>query len=158
MTKTLIRSIALLATTLALACQAAEPPQASGPNGNTNGSAAKTAPGSPQAPSPEASLVDMVRALSQFLTEEEVQMVYDYLWDSSIATLKGSNEEITLPPDLVFKLAILQKRIEKEGGHYLEGLALKMEKDLAHWRESLNNPPPPPPYLLPSERAPAKQP
>lgn len=106
---------------------------------------------------PETSLVDMVRALSQFLTEDEVQMVYDYLWDSSIAALKGSDEEITLPPELAFKLAILQKRIQKEGGRYLEGLALKMEKDLAHWRESLNNPPPPPPYQLPSERAAPQQ-
>ncbi|MDD4881111.1 MAG: hypothetical protein PHR30_07315 [Gallionellaceae bacterium] len=122
--------------------------------------AAKAAPTAKNglAPAPETSLVDMVRALSQFLTEEEVQMVYDYLWDTSIATLKGSDEEITLPPELAFKLAILQKRIEKEGGHYLQGLSLKMEKDLAHWRESLNNPPPPPPYQLPSERDTPKQP
>ncbi|MFA5083343.1 MAG: hypothetical protein WC474_12405 [Hydrogenophilaceae bacterium] len=107
---------------------------------------------------PETSLVNMVRALSQFLTEEEVQMVYDYLWDTSIAALKGSDEEVTLPPELAFKLAILQKRIEKEGGFYLQGLSLKMEKDLARWRESLNNPPPPPPYQLPSERDAPRQP
>lgn len=115
-------------------------------------------PATKAVPAPEASLVDMVKALSQFLTEDEVQMVYDYLWDSSIAALKGSDEEITLPPELAFKLAILQKRIEKEGGHYLQGLSLKMESDLARWRESLNNPPPPSPYMLPSERATPNQP
>lgn len=110
----------------------------------------------PQAtPAPEVSLVDMVKALSKFLTEEEVQLVYDYLWDSSIAALKGTPEEeaIELPPELAFKLAILQKRIVKEGGFYLDGLARKMEKDLTlYWHEKLMTPQPPVPYSLPSER------
>lgn len=111
-------------------------------------------PAAPEAaPAPEASLADMVKALSRFLTEEEVQLVYDYLWDSSIAALKGNSADVELPPELAFKLAILQQRIVKEGGYYLEGLARKMEKDLAHWREQMLTPPPPPVYQLPSERA-----
>lgn len=100
----------------------------------------------------EINLVDTVKALSQFLTEEEVQLVYDYLWDSSVAALKGSPEEATLPPELTFKLAILQKRIVKEGGYYLDVLARKMEKDLARWRDQLLTPGPPVPYNLPNER------
>lgn len=113
------------------------------------------------APAPEASLTDLVRALSQFLTEEEVQLVYDYLWDASIASLKGTPDDVSLPPELAFKLAILQRRIVKEGGFYLEGLARKMEKDLANWQQNMMTPPPPPTYSLPSERnqaAPANRP
>lgn len=104
-------------------------------------------------PAPEASLVDMVRALSRFLTEEEVQLVYDYLWDASIAGLKGETEPVELPPELAFKLAILQQRIVKEGGFYLAGLARRMERDLTRWRQQMLTPPPPPVYQLPSERA-----
>lgn len=115
-----------------------------------------TAPGSASAndekPAPEVSLADMVRALTQFLTEEETQMVYDYLWDASIAALKGDDEgEVVIPPELAFKLAILQRRIVKEGGHYLEGIARQMEKDLQNWRDNLLKPAPPVPYQLPGE-------
>jgi hypothetical protein len=110
-------------------------------------------PAPPQAaPAPEVSLVDMVKALSKFLTEEEVELVYDYMWDVSIASLKGTPEEVTLPPELAFKLTILQARIVKEGGFYLDGLARRMEKDLQHWREEKLKPAPPVPYSLPSER------
>ncbi len=110
-----------------------------------------TAPGADTRPAPEVSLSDMVRALSQFLTEEETQMVYDYLWDSSIAALKGDEAEVIIPPELAFKLAILQSRIVKEGGFYLEGLARQMEKDLKNWRNNLLKPAPPVPYQLPGE-------
>jgi hypothetical protein len=111
------------------------------------------APPAIPAPAPEVSLVDLIGALSKFLTEEETQLVYDYLWDTSIAALKGnSTEDIVLPPELAFKLAILQRRIVKEGGHYLEGLANRMEKDLANWQKNLQTVPPPVPYSLPSDR------
>ena len=113
-------------------------------------------PAATPAPAPEVSLVDMIRALSQFLNEEEIQLVYDYLWDASIAALKGEEEEVTIPPELAFKLAILQKRIVKEGGHYLEGLARQMDKDLRDWRDQLLTPPPPVPYPPPAEPAPAR--
>lgn len=102
---------------------------------------------------PEVNLVDTIKALSKFLNEEEVQLIYDYLWDSSIATLKGEPDDATLPPEVAFKLAILQQRIMKEGGAYLEGLSRKMEADLAdYWRNRVLTPAPPVPYELPSER------
>lgn len=125
------------------AAQATPPAAAQAPNGASE--ADKTVP--------DASLVELVNALSKFLTEEETKLVYDYLWDSSVAALKGGDpEEVTLPPEVAFKLAILQKRIVKEGGFYLEGLARKMEQDLARWRERMLTPSPPVPYSLPSER------
>lgn len=116
--------------------------------------AAEAAPATTeQAPAPEVSLMDMLRALSQFLTDEELELVYDYLWDASIASLKGNSDDVELPPDLAFKLAILQKRIVKEGGYYLDGLARQMAEDLDRWQKDLTTPPPPVPYDLPQNRA-----
>jgi hypothetical protein len=116
--------------------------------------ASQAAPGATeQAPAPEASLMEMLRALSRFLTDEELELVYEYLWDASIASLKGSSDEVELPPELAFKLAILQKRIVKEGGHYLDGLARQMAQDLDRWQKDLTTPPPPVPYDLPQNRA-----
>jgi hypothetical protein len=109
-------------------------------------------------PAPEASLANMIQAMNKFLTEEEMEMIYDYLWDSSIAAIKGNPEDVSLPPELAFKFAILQRRVVKEGGHYLEGLARKMEKDLDRWYFDLFKPSPPVPYRLPGEGATPKAP
>lgn len=144
---------AILARLLLLTALTACPALAQESQAAVPASPAAPVPAAPAAASPEAGLLDMVKALGAFLTEEEVQMVYDYLWDASLAALKGSPDEVSLPPELAFKLAILQRRIVKEGGFYLEGLALKMERDLARWRENLAQPAPPVPYSLPSERA-----
>jgi hypothetical protein len=147
MMKDLPRRLILLAGLLAAPSLAAESP-----------AAPPAAPPETAAPAaPEPNLVDTIKALSQFLNDEEVQLVYDYLWDSSIATLKGEPDEATLPPEVAFKLAILQARIMKEGGAYLEGLARRMEQDLAdYWRNRVLTPPPPVPYELPSERGKVK--
>jgi len=137
------RHLVLLAVLLAAPTLAAEQP-ATPPDG---------VPGTAAPAVPEVNLVDTVKALSKFLNEEEVQLIYDYLWDSSIATLKGEPDDATLPPEVAFKLAILQQRIMKEGGAYLEGLSRKMEADLAdYWRNRVLTPAPPVPYELPSER------
>ncbi len=138
MSRTLAALFALLSALLiALPAPAAEPPPAT-----TN-----------PAPAPEASLMNMLSALSQFLTDEELVLVYDYLWDASIASLKGNSNDVELPPELAFKLAILQKRIVKEGGYYLDGLARQMAEDLDRWQKDLTTPPPPAPYHLPQNRA-----
>jgi hypothetical protein len=151
-------TLALLLAAPAMGAEPPAPPVASQAEpappvaSQTEPAAAPDTPANGKA-APEVSLVDMVKAMSAFLTEEETQLVYDYLWDSSIAALKGEEEEIILPPEVAFKLAILQKRIVKEGGFYLEGLARKMEEDLArYWRDRVLTPPPPVPYSLPSER------
>lgn len=147
----MIKTLVPLLFLFSCAVRAAEPPQAA-PAPKPAPAAPGPVQGSAPAPAPEVSLVDMLKALNRFLTEEEVQMVYDYLWESSIAALKGEPDEVTLPPELAFKLAILQKRIVKEGGYYLEGLARKMEQDLKRWHEEMLTPPPPPAYQLPQER------
>ncbi len=117
-----------------------------------NGEAAPTAPEAANAPPaplpPEVSLANMISAMNRFLSEEDMRLIYNYLWDSSLAALKGG-EAVDLPPDVAFKLQVLMQRIRKEGGYYLEGLARKMEADLARaWRERMT-PAPPVPYSLP---------
>lgn len=147
------RHLVLLAGLLAAPALAAELPATPAPDMPAPTAPAPGAPETATPVVPEVNLVDTIKALSKFLNEEEVQLIYDYLWDSSIATLKGEPDDATLPPEVAFKLAILQQRIMKEGGAYLEGLSRKMEADLAdYWRNRVLTPAPPVPYELPSER------
>jgi hypothetical protein len=84
----------------------------------------------PDAATPSASptLSDLGRSLRSYFTEEELDLLFEYMRDSVIAAFKG--EEVTLPPDLSFKLEILLVRMKKEGGHYMDNLIKQLEKDL----------------------------
>jgi hypothetical protein len=74
------------------------------------------------------SLSDLGRSLRSYFTEEELELLFQYMRDSVIAAFKG--EEVALPPDLAFKLEILLVRMKKEGGHYMDNLIRQLEKDL----------------------------
>lgn len=111
---------------------------------------AVTAPASP-------TLSDLSRSLQGYFTEEERDLLFQYMLDSILASFKG--EEVFLPPDLSFKLEILLVRMKKEGGHYLDNLIQKLEKDLKrNLEEKLTPPdtsvspytPPAPPIYIPS--------
>jgi hypothetical protein len=97
-----------------------------------NGSPGSTQPtnGLPQAivPIPSPTLSDLGRSLRNYFTEDELDLLFEYMRDSVIAAFKG--EEVTLPPDLSFKLEILLVRMKKEGGHYMDNLIKQLEKDL----------------------------
>jgi hypothetical protein len=126
------------------------------------------------APPPGPSLSDLGRSLRTYFTEEELDLLFEYMRDSVIAAFKG--EEVTLPPDLSFKLEILLVRMKKEGGHYMDNLIRQLEKDLERnlkekLKEQMARPetsasvqaPPPPlaivPFLPPPpQQAPAYQP
>jgi hypothetical protein len=99
------------------------PPAAAG-----NDAAAPPPPdaGAPQALSP--SLSDLGRSLRSYFTEEELDTLFQYMRDSVVAAFK--DEEVTLPPDLAFKLEVLLARMKKEGGHYMDNLIKQLEKDL----------------------------
>jgi hypothetical protein len=79
-------------------------------------------------PSASPTLSDLGRSLRSYFTEEELDLLFEYMRDSVIAAFKG--EEVTLPPDLSFKLEILLVRMKKEGGHYMDNLIRQLEKDL----------------------------
>lgn len=81
----------------------------------------------PAAP-PSPTLSDLGRSLRSYFSEEELDLLFQYMRDSVIAAFKG--EEVTLPPDLSFKLEILLARMKKEGGHYMDNLIKQLEKDL----------------------------
>jgi hypothetical protein len=88
------------------------------------------APGKAPAGNAAASptLSDLGRSLRSYFTEEELELLFQYMRDSVIAAFKG--EEVALPPDLAFKLEILLVRMKKEGGHYMDNLIRQLEKDL----------------------------
>ncbi len=132
-----------------------------GPAGAANGNgAAAPAPPAPPAAAPAPTLSDLGRSLRSYFTEEELNLLFQYMRDSVIAAFKG--EEVFLPPDLSFKLEILLARMKKEGGHYMDNLIRQLERDLERnlkekLKEKLAPPdtstspyvPPQPPVLIP---------
>ncbi len=112
-----------------------------------------TPPPAAMVPPPPPSLSDLGKSLRGYFTDEELDILFQYMRDSFIATFKG--EEVTLPADLAFKLEILLARMKKEGGHYMDNLIQRLEKDLQRTlKEKLTPPdtsvsPYSPPALLP---------
>ncbi len=109
--------------------------------------AAAPAPASP-------TLSDLGRSLRNYFTEDELDLLFEYMRDSVIAAFKG--EEVYLPPDISFKLEILTMRMKKEGGHYMDNLIRQLERDLARGLKEKLTPPPlkNQPYRLPPLPAP----
>lgn len=77
---------------------------------------------------------------SAFLSEDEMRMLFDFMRDAIIAAMKG--EEASMPPELAFKLAILEQRLIKEGNAAVQGLMLLLQQEID---KALKQPPPPPP-------------
>jgi hypothetical protein len=110
----------------------------------------EAAPESPAPPAqqtqvpPPPTLSDLGKSLRNYFTEEELSLLFEYMQESVIAAFKG--EEVSLPPDLSFKLEILLVRLKKEGGHYMDNLISQLEKDLKNslkekLKETLTPPP-----------------
>lgn len=100
-------------------------------------------------PPPGPSLSDLGKSLRNYFTEDELDLLFEYMKESVVASFKG--EEVHLPPDLAFKLEVLLVRLQKEGGRYMENLIQQLERDLKRTlKEKLLSPPlPPPPAALP---------
>jgi hypothetical protein len=151
----------LLALALGMAGSVSPAAAANGAPASTpapNGAPQVTAPASP-------TLSDLGRSLRSYFTEEELDLLFEYMRDSVIAAFKG--EEVTLPPDLSFKLEILLVRMKKEGGHYMDNLIRQLEKDLERNLKEKLKPPeattsqaytPPPVLIVPNPQPPAFQP
>jgi hypothetical protein len=112
-----------------------EPAAQAKPNGAAVNSAEPKA-----ATPPSPTLSDLGRSLRTYFTEDELDLLFQYMKESVIASFKG--EEVNLPPDLSFKLEILLVRMQKEGGHYMDNLMQQMEKDLKHKLKEKLVPPP----------------
>ncbi len=97
-------------------------------------------------------LSDLGRSLRNYFTEEELNLLFEYMRDSVLAAFKG--EEASLPPDLAFKLEVLLARMKREGGHYMDNLMRQLEKDLERnlkqkLKEKMAEPPQTAPALSP---------
>lgn len=99
----------------------------------------------PPAPSAEQSMdLDAVaRRLRNYFTEEELHTLFDYLRDASIAALQGKGEEVLMPPDLAFKMAILQERMMREGHYQMQLMMKQLERDIDRALKDLFTFPPP---------------
>ncbi len=119
----------LLALSLGVACAAPAVSAGNGPSAPAPSGSNAPANGAPKATTPPSpTLSDLGRSLRSYFSEEELDILFQYMRDSVIAAFKG--EEVFLPPDLSFKLEILLVRMKKEGGHYMDNLIKQLEKDL----------------------------
>jgi hypothetical protein len=105
---------------------------------------AQSAPAEQAQVPPPPTLADLGKSLRNYFTEEELGLLFEYMQESVIAAFKG--EEVSLPPDLAFKLEILLVRLKKESGHYMDNLITQLEKDLKNslkekLKETLTPPP-----------------
>ncbi len=105
--------------------------------------------GEPATPESEVKLDPMasLRALSAYLTPDDINELSLYLRDVVVDILRGT-QDATLPPDLAFKLAVLEKRFRKEGDVYLQQALRNLDRDLRRFLQSL-----PVPVQLPELRA-----
>jgi type IV secretory pathway VirB10-like protein len=123
--------------------QPAPPPQAADPTEVPSQQAMPAEP-PPQAAPAAPTLSDLGRSLRNYFTEEELELLFQYMKESVIASFK--DEEVSLPPDLSFKLEILLVRLKKESDHYMDNLIKQIEADLKNslkqkLKESLTPPP-----------------
>lgn len=103
----------------------------------------------PPAPEAEVKLDPMasLRALSAYLTPDDINELSLYLRDVIIDILRGT-QDATLPPDLAFKLAVLEQRFRKEGDVYMRQALRNLDRDLRRFLQGL-----PVPLQLPELRA-----
>lgn len=101
----------------------------------TDAQTPQTAPQAAEEPvlDPLASL----RALGGYLTPDDMNQLTLYLGALLLDLLRGT-QEATLPPDVAFKLAVLEQRFKKEGDAYLQQALRNLDRDLKRFlREGL---------------------
>lgn len=94
-------------------------------------------------------LSEITARLRSFITDEEMELLYDFMSDSAIAALGGAEVE-PLPPELEFKLAILRERIYKEGNAAMQGLMLFLQREFDDTLKKFQSPAPAPAPPKPS--------
>jgi hypothetical protein len=105
------------------------------------------APAADQAATASPSLADLGHAFKNALTEEETRLLIEYMRDSVLAAF--NDEEVTLPPDLAFKLEVLSQRLKKESNFYLDIWLKQLEADIRRSLMEKMEVPPPVPYTPP---------
>lgn len=86
-------------------------------------------PAAAPAPAPSGpTLSDLGKSLRNTFTEEELDLLFQYMKDSVVASFK--DEEVILPPDLAFKLEVVLARMKRESAVYMDKLIRQLEEDL----------------------------
>lgn len=109
--------------------------------------AAPPQPAQIEAPAAGPTLSDLGKSLRNYFTEDELDLLFEYMKESVVAAFKG--EDVYLPPDLAFKLEILLVRLQKEGGQYMDNLVQQLERDLKRSLKEKLAPPGTPPGATP---------
>lgn len=98
------------------------------------------APTTPPAASTPASdiskldrMAEIVKSLSGYFDQEEINLLYAHFRDRFIVQLTGHGEVEELPPDLMFRIKILEKRFDREGKQALEDGARELDAFLAKY-------------------------
>ncbi len=81
--------------------------------------------------------------LNAFLSDDETQMLLDYMHDAFDAAMKGE-EAPPMPPELAFKLAIIQQRVLIQGNAAVEEFMLMLQKELDKAIKQMQKQHPPP--------------
>lgn len=128
---TLVRRIALgvlllCAVSVRAAATDADAPPVQGP-------APVQPPADPEAQTKLDPLASL-RALSGYLTPADMNELSVFLWAMVFDVVRGT-QEANLPPDLAFKLAVLEQRFKKEGDAFLQQSMRNLERDLRRFFE-----------------------
>jgi hypothetical protein len=107
----------------------------------------------PDTPVAAPELGDVVKRLRGYISDDELNLIYDFMSNSALAALRGGEVE-PLPPELEFKLAILRERLYKEGNAAMQGFMQFLQQELDQTLKkfqfpSLSSEPPPPPPMPP---------
>ncbi|MFN3593498.1 MAG: hypothetical protein ACK4TK_02285 [Thiobacillaceae bacterium] len=111
--------------------------------------AAEPAPG-PQPPRRIDPLVTL-QALSRYLTPYDMAELSRFMFEVVMDFFKGT-QEASLPPDLAFKLAVLEQRFKREGDVYMQQVLRDLDRDIRRFL-SENLPFLPPLPAMPELRA-----
>lgn len=106
-------------------------------------------PPAPDQPAPEGRGLPF----SDFLSDDEMGMLFDYLRDSFIAAVRNDPDGASMPPELAFKLEILKQRMLKEGDaavrQLMQSMQQELEQTLQEYNQRLPQQPPQPPVETP---------
>ncbi len=100
-----------------------------------------TPPAAKEAP-PGPTLSDLGKSLRNTFSEEEIDLLFQYMKDSVVASFK--DEEVVLPPELAFKLEVVLARLKRESAVYMDRLIRQLEEDLKRSLKEKLTPPPEP--------------
>lgn len=89
--------------------------------------ASEPAPGAQ--PPRRVDLVASLQALGRYLTPADMAELTRFMFEVVMDFFKGT-QEASLPPDLLFKLAVLEQRFKREGDLYMQQVLRDLDRDI----------------------------